>query len=395
MGERRFTAMYAAVRHGVRMRILFFLPVITPWWFDHIVTPMLRGLHDDAGVAEIHLMVAPLWRNTGVMGDQLAPIADLAKLRWHIIDEADPEMFRRSAQMIPGLLDSVAAIAPDLTLARSADFDTPARFPGVVRYIMEGAAAPFVTDPAWVVLEELPFEYGGLPDDTALIDGCVDRMAPLWDHARAAAATREACRAALGLPGDRAVLAVPLQYEHAENFYLGHAAYPGGIALLTALLDRVPADVLIAVSDHPLNRLHVNRTALDFFAASHGDRIRLITAEDATARLTLAADAVLTDLSKTWSLAAFAGTPLLHVGAYPLADWLAVNADVRAIGRGGMLAPDADAARRWFAWHLAGRLLRPDAVDLPSLLRHVAQHATHDDLDANVAALTSLIGEPA
>ena len=376
------------------MRILFFLPVITPWWFDHIVTPMLRRLHDHADLAEIHVMVAPLWRNTGIAGEQLAPIAGLSKLRWHIIDEADPEMFRRAAHKIPGLLDSVAAIAPDLTLARSADFDTPARFPGIVRYIMEGAAAPFVTDPAWVVLEERPFEYGAMPDDIALTGACVERVAPVWDHARAAAVPREVGRAELGLPADRAVLAVPLQYEHGENFYLEHAAYPGGIALLSALLDRVPADVLIAVSDHPLNRLYVNRTALDYFAASHADRIRLITADNATARLTLAADAVLTDLSKTWSLAAFAGTPLLHVGAYPVAGWLWANTDLAAIGQGGLLAPDTDAVRRWFAWHLAGRLLRPEAVDLPLLRRHVAQQATLADLDANVAALASLIGEP-
>ena len=25
------------------MKILFYLPVITPWWFDHVIAPMLRA----------------------------------------------------------------------------------------------------------------------------------------------------------------------------------------------------------------------------------------------------------------------------------------------------------------------------------------------------------------
>jgi len=356
--------------------------------------PMLRNLSRDAHVAEIHVMVAPLWRNTGVDGHQLAPLGGVDKLHWHIIDQAPPAAFRVQAHDIPGLADTIDAIAPDLTLARSADFETPARFPGIVRYIMEGAASPFVTDPAWVVLEEQPFAYGAMPADVGLIAACRAFVAPLWQQARAGVMTRDAARAGLGLPADGKVLAVPLQYEHGENLYLNHAAYPDSVALLQALLDRVPGDVLLAVSDHPLNRLYVDRSALERFIASHADRIRLVVGNDVTVRLIYAADAVLSDLSKTWSQAAFAGRALVHVGRYRMADWLN-GTDLSAIGQAGLPTPDAEAARGWFSWHLAGRLLRPEAVDAPLLLRHATQHIVHADLAANCAALTALIAEAA
>jgi len=371
------------------MRILFYLPVITPWWFDQIVVPMLRRLNDDVAVREVHVMVAPLWRNTGVDGAQLQPLVDLAKLRWHIVDEADPEIFRIAADRIDGLLDIVAGIAPDLILARSADFATPARFLAPVRYIMEAAAGPFVTDPTWVILEEQPFAYGAMPGDAALLEACVARTQALWQGALGGVTSPALVRQELGLPLDRPLLAVPLQYEHDENFYLLHAAFPDSVAMLTALLAALPEQVLLAVSDHPLNRLHVNRSRLEEFVAMRSSRIELVAADDATARLTLAADAVVTDLSKTWSLAAFAGKPLLHIGKHELAPWLRASGEIAAFGP-AQPAPDPLGARQWFAWHLAARLLRPEAVDSALLLRHFADAPNMADLDANVAALEAI-----
>ncbi len=374
------------------MRIFFYLPVITPWWFDHIVAPMLHRLNADAAVAEVHVMVAPLWRNTGVEGEQLMPLVDLAKLHWHVVDEGDPELFRIAAHRIAGLVERVNKTAPDLVLARSADFETPKGFAAPVRYIMEAAAAPFATHPAWIVLEEQPFAYGAMPHDDALVEACVLRTQGLWDHARRGLITREQARAELGIAHKGPVLAVPLQYEHDENFYLLQAAHRDSTTLLGDLLDRTPDKVLLAVTDHPLNKLHVSRLNLDHFAATRPDRIHVIDAPDATARLTLAADAVVTDLSKTWSLAAFAGTPLLHVGRLALADWLHANRDPVALKKGHLAAPDAAAARRWFAWHLAGRLVDPQRVDAALLQRHFNGALTASDLDANIDALSEQAG---
>ncbi len=105
------------------MKILFYLPVVTPWWFTEMMTPLMRALH---GAAELHVMVAPIWRNTGIGGEHLLRRADLDRIQWHIIDEENPELFRRNGTAVPGLLDLVDTIGPDLTIARSADFATPA-----------------------------------------------------------------------------------------------------------------------------------------------------------------------------------------------------------------------------------------------------------------------------
>lgn len=377
------------------MRIFFYLPVITPWWFDEIVVPMLHRLEADAAVEEVHIMVAPLWRNTGISGEHLVPLTGLEKLRWHIVDEEDPALFRKAAHCIAGLVETVNKAAPDLVLARSADFETPRQFDAPVRYIMEAAAAPFATHPAWIVLEEQPFAYGAMPQDEALLEACILRATPLWNHARRMAASRDQAREALGLDHDGPVLAVPLQYEHEENFFLSQARHGSSVDLLGDLLDHTAQNVLLAVTDHPLNTLHVSRLGLDHFAATRPDRIRLIQTHDATARLVLSADAVLTDLSKTWSLAAFYGTPLLHVGRFAVADWLQAHRNPASFHKGGLSAPDALATRHWFAWHLAGRLMDPRRVDSGLLHRHFTGALLSTDLDANIAALSEQAGEVA
>ena len=76
------------------MKILFYLPIITPWFFTHIVEPMLRALHDEA---ELHVMVAPLWQNTGLDGASLAPLSDLDHINWHVIEGEKPADFRMDA----------------------------------------------------------------------------------------------------------------------------------------------------------------------------------------------------------------------------------------------------------------------------------------------------------
>ncbi|NBC36188.1 hypothetical protein GTZ99_06405 [Novosphingobium sp. FSY-8] len=379
------------------MRILFYLPAITPWWFEHIITPMLRMMARSEQVEAIHLMVAPQWRNTGVTGAQLEPLLPLHKLNWHIVDHDPPALFRRNAAAIPGLMDTVAQIAPDLTLARSADFTTPAGFPGLVRHITEGALPPFVTDPAWIVLDELPFRHGHMPATARKqADLAREGFATLAQAAERTRPTRKAARATLNLPTDRPVIAVPLMYEHAENFYLAHAAHPDSVALLNDLADQTPPDALLAISDHPLNILHVNRHALLRHIEAHPARMRLIRHPDATRLLVCAADAVVADLSKSWALAAWAGTPILSVAAPErMAPWLNATPLAPGMTLAGMRGCDPAMLRRYQAWHLAARVLRPAACDLGQVLCMARGAPSADDIAANLAALAHQAQEAA
>ena len=357
------------------MKVLFYLPVVTPWWFDEIIAPMLRALH---GQAELHVMIAPLWRNTGIDGVQLAPLDDLDGIAWHVIDHDDPATFRLDGTSVPGLLTLVDTIAPDLVLARSADTATPAQFPGLVRYVMEGAAAPFQTDPRWIVLEDTLFAKGVTPlnadEHAAALDAAI---APYWPRRHDDLGEQD-WRIRFGLPFDRPIVAVPLHYEHDENFFMRHAAYPSGVAMLDALIAMLGDDICLAVSDHPLNRKHVDRSDLHDRIADDPERLVLVEADEhpggATAVLAAKANGVVVDLSKVWSLAAGHCTPIFDVGLTAAADWLGVHrapAPFESIVRDSPSVRQNDImARRWFAAHLGARVIDPtDALTPDGLLR--------------------------
>jgi hypothetical protein len=375
------------------LRILFYLPVVTPWWFQEIIVPMLRALHGAAEPVELHVMIAPTWRGTGLEANHLWAASDLTSVQWHVIDEGEPDQFRLAGAEVPGLLDLVAAIDPDVTLARSADIAIARQFPGVVRFIMEGGAPPFASDQRWIVLDEEPFTGSVLPTGmTGLADDCARRLRPAWDLAarQAPGGTRAALRNLMGLPAGRPVLALPLNYEHPENYFLTLAAYPDGISMIEGLLAAIDDDVVLAVTDHPLNRRHVDRGALDAFLAQHAGRVIDCTGKGGTDRLAICADAMLADLGKSWSLAAFNTMPLVDIGRHTLAPWLravpgisALNTD--RLAAGSLAAADQTDARRWFGWHLGTRIIDPRQLTLGRLERAIAQQASDADIAGNLS----------
>jgi hypothetical protein len=379
------------------VKILFYLPAVTPWWLDNIVGPMLRVLSGDRARVELHVVAAKLWRNTGVTLESYLGLADLSDIRWHIV-EHEAEAFRFAGAQVPGLAETIAAIDPDLTLARSADLALAQWMPGTVRYIMEGAAPPFDTDPRWIVLDEVPFRHGHIPDAaTDLADACAAQLAPAWAAAerRLGAPTRES----LGLPADRPIVAVPLNYEHDENLFLTHAAAPRGVDLVARLLAALPDEIVLAVSDHPLNRLHVDRSEIDALVGRHAHRARLFPTPGDTNMLAQISDAMVIDLSKSWAIAAFFGTPMLDLGTRAHADWLHAVPGVAALAdtlAGGERAAPAQAdARRWFGWHLGGRIADAAALPLERLLRCVADRPTEGDAMDNCAMLLARQAQPA
>jgi hypothetical protein len=368
------------------VKILFYLPVITPWWFENIITPMLRSLYDEA---ELHIIVAPLWNNTGLETRHVAPLVDLDRLNWHIVVPDDDAQFRLDGAAVDGLIDLVRSIDADITIARSADRTTPALFPGIVRHIMEPGALPFHTPHRWYVLEDLPFHHGVMPPSASpSANHAAHLLAPWWDRIEAAFAEPSpgAFRHGLGLPADRPVLAVPLQYEHPENLYGLGSPLQAGVNMLGALLDQLDERIILAVTDHPLNAQHLDRAPLHRLAAAQPDRIRLLLPSDEqmnpTAPVIRAADAVLIDRSKCVSLAAFFGTPIIHVGDSMMADWLNATPLAqagRALCERRLAAPDRKAAQQWFGWHIGMRLTRFTDLSLSLLLERI--HGTSGETE--------------
>jgi hypothetical protein len=377
------------------VKILFYLPIVTPWWFEKLISPMLRAL---GGSAELHVMVAPLWANTGIHQEHATALEDVPNLHWHVVQPGDPALFRRDGAALPGLVEAIAAIAPDLTLARAADPETCDLFPGTVRYLMEATAPPFATPVDWLILEERPFQHGFMPDHAlARADRCADALDEAWAilDEMLSAPLRGDWRGPLGLPDDRPILAVPLQYEHAENFFNEGSAFADGTLLVETLLDHLDERIFLAVTDHPLNTRFLQRKPLQTLIADHGHRAAYCEAKDqprgATGLLAAGADAMMIDRSKSITLAKFMGCPVVHVGSVPMADWIHASelCDLvpERLARRGLPGPDRASARRWFGWHFGMRIFNPATLTLDRLLSYVAARPGNDAIDDALGAM--------
>jgi len=380
------------------MKILFYLPAVTPWWFETIIAPMLRALH---GEAELHVVVAPLWCNTGLEMEHVEPLADLNAINWHIVVPDDPAAFRLDGRAVDGLLDLVHAIEPDITIARSADRVTPRLFPGVVRYITEPGAEPILAPHGWCVLDEQPFHHGVMPAAAAAAtDHATRLLTPYWEGLEAvhAGQANDLVRAQMGLPLDRPVLVVPLQYEHHENFYGIGSPFHHGPEFVEELIERLDPRIMLAITDHPLNN-HIPLRNLGRITDRHPDRIRLYRYDEVrrspTSCLIRAADGVLLDQSKCVSHAMFFGTPIVHVGDSVMAPWLNATRlealDAERFAKRALPRPDRESARRWFGWHYGTRLINPEETTLETLVNRVENRCSDAEVAASITAQEFLL----
>jgi len=348
------------------MRILFYLPVVTPWWFDNIVAPLIDRL---AVQAEVHVMVPPLWRGTGIAPQQLSRVVAADRVEWHILDGEDHPRLRTGGDGFDDLIDLVHEIDPDLTLCRSADLETPRRFPGMVRYMMEADFPPFPSRVQWLVLREHPFDHCVMPDlDPAEKDGLHADFEEIWSALRrkvAGQAPDEALRGPGGAGAGDLIVALPLEYEHEENFFEIHRPYGDSAATVSALAEAVDDDVLLAVTDHPLNLVHCDRTALDAAVARYAGRVRMVAPKWRKDRPTLAvvraSNGMIVSNSKVISIAAFLGKPILRLSPHATGHWLNAYSDLAvflgALRAGTPSLPSQDEAKSFFAFHAANNLI--------------------------------------
>lgn len=366
------------------MHVLFYLPVVTPWWFDNIVAPLIRAAARDA---QVSVMVPPLWRGTGIGPAQLAACADLDSVDWYILDGDDHPRLRVSAAGEDELFALIDRIDPDITLCRSADLDSAARFPGIVRFIMEGAAPPFATDPTAAWLAETLFDHAMMPalDPTtrARLDAT---FRPQWDaaHARFADMDRQSLLAATGLPGDKRLIALPLEYEHPEMFFGQHNVFADNIALLDHVAEQLDDDSVLAVTNHPLNELHCDNGPLLATIAAHGGKVHLVRATgvpgDATMLLAKHCAGMVVGNSKSFGGCAFFGTPMLRLSRFRTGAWMhgydSFATFAVALRDGTARAADPADALSWFAFHLLDRMFDPADPDLDTavIAERIARH---------------------
>jgi hypothetical protein len=346
--------------------------MITDWFFDDVVAPLVRLA---ARKAEVHVAVPLPWCGTGLSERQLGQCADLRDIRWHVLGGDDHVSLRSRPTAPDDLIAFVRDIAPDYTFCRSADVETPAAFPGKTRFLMEAAIPPFAPRagaPAGRVQLNGPdmFDRGFLP---ALDPESQERLGALAQsastalHARHGGGDRAAYLADAGLPSDRRIIALPLDCEGPVNFFTNlHRVSGSNARLIADLAARLDDDCILALTQHPLN-VRAARDAdrpvepIEPVLAAAGDRVRLVQVAgpcgSATASLIRHADGMVACDSKAIGYAAFFGTPILRLSRFASADWMNAYSDLAefqaALRDGSPRGPDTDAAMAWLTFHYA------------------------------------------
>ena len=391
------------------MRVLFYLPVVTDRHFEGVVLPLIRLLAD---AAEVHIAGPPQWEMTGLTEHQLMLCADLPEMHWHILDDDDHPSLRTAPLRPEALLALAAEIDPDVSFCRSADVATPSRFPGQTRFLMEPVIPPFSLEGArgsGLVLDgPRLFDQGYMPalDPPALAR--LERLfAPAWQRMRdrhaGAPGEREAWLAEAGLPSDRRIIALPLNVEAANNFFISqHSAASSNARLIERLAAELGEDCVLALTRHPLNVRgdpNIDRSVepIEPLVARLGDKVRIVEAPgpagNATASLVKHCDGAVICESKSFGHAAFFGKPILRLSHYRSAPWMQAYtklepflADIRAERA---RTPAEANAMAWFGYHYANNVFvaRDPGLTATELFDRVDREVNPDRWEAAIAWL--------
>ena len=353
------------------MQVLFYLPVVTPWWFERIVIPLMEKLTVDY---EVHILAPIFWQGTGFGQDQYDLCEHLPHIKWHIVNDSDHRSMRTDAVQKEQIIEFVRALNPDFVLCRSADLEITKRFPGIVRHLTEGGADPLLLPVGAVHLSEAPFDHGLIPplsnEHRAKLSALIE---PYWSTLIASPLddldTHQTFRNWARLPTDRPTLFLPLEYEHKENFFIQHrVGSTPNAALVQEVIEQIDGRAFLALTNHPLNELYVDNSELEKVIEAHPLAARLLPGESldgvrTTPLVMRAANGLLLGNSKCYSLAGLYGTPIMRHSHFRTGEWLNARSDldtfITAICRGEATRPDKETARVWFAFHVANNLVWP------------------------------------
>lgn len=382
------------------MKVLFYLPVVTSWWFDSVIEPLIRALSPQC---EIHVLAPAPWRDTGIGARELARCVDLPEIRWYIMDGPDHPSTRTVPEAAADIIAFVRDIAPDYVLCRSADHETVRAFPGTVRLVMEGRLEPFAPPACWSVFSNRLFDYGMLPalpaDERAMLERLIApawaRLHELHDLHAAQHGNRVGMLARCGMAEDRPILLMPLDYEGSDDFFGIHRvdAEPNHL-LVPRLAERIGPGFTLIVTNHPENDRHGDSAAL---LAAIGELDNVVLAPprigglSATLALAKHADGMILGDSKTFAHGAFFGRPMLRRSRFESGAWLNAYSELDifldAVAAGEARAPSPKDARLWFGFYMANDVIDPKAPDITAgqILAHMDRAVDRNRWEAGIA----------
>jgi hypothetical protein len=355
------------------MRVLFYLPVVTPWWYAHILLPLIKKM---AVIAEVHVLAPAFWQNTGLGEAQLVASVDQDNVFWHIVDDPSHPTLRTYPDHPDELIAFVRSIDPHYTICRSADFESPSHFPGEVRFLMETGAPPMPGIQSMLILQKNLLCHGEMQpltlSDRQVIDA---RFADAWARCRHRFAhqapfdqPRDQVLANFGLDPNRRVIVLPLEYRHEENFVSMHERRRDAVALLNDVASRLGDDMTLAVTDHPLNYRFMDNTLVHQAIASLAPNVMLVPNPDGdphtTDLLVKNSDGIIVQTSKTVYSAAFFDKPILRMTACKTAPWLNTYSDMDDffdhLRSGTAICSDEADLRTWYGLHVMHDIVELD-----------------------------------
>lgn len=376
------------------MKILFYLPLARKWMLENVLEPMIAKL---APVADVHVIMSSAWIDARTANDGFRAIVSHQKVTWHPITltESERDTFDLEGPSAD-LVDLVNAIAPDHCLCRSANASLPHRFPGQVRYIMEASAPPFQIPRHWISLQPQIFDHGIVPNlPSHLQEALVTMISPVWEAIESGRVQDPTWLLRHGLPDDRKIIALPLEYDHPDNLFQIHRDIRPNADLVARILDHIDGPLFLAVSDHPLNIDLVSEPKLRATISAQSDKAHLLSplaiSGDMTSALTQHADGMIVGNSKSFAAAAFYGKPLLRSSNFATGQWLQAYNDLDQftadIAADRAKAPARWDAMVWFAHYLATQAFGPRDIDVTSaeLLDRIADVQNPNLWDENMA----------
>lgn len=387
-------------------RILFYLPTVTPWWFDNIVAHLIRAC---AVKFEVHVIVPPLWRNTGIGPEQLRPFASFPSISWHIDDSDNHPSLRTSPADPDAVVELVRSIGPSHVFCRSADIATPARFPGKVRHLTEAGAPPLSTSATWITLQPDFWHHGALCDLTEPDRRAIETLFhTTWKQMCSRAGANISLRSPrsetshnMNPAGARKIVALPLEYEHEEAFTAYHNRFERNLDLIRVLVEQIDGEFLLAITDHPLNHKHIDNSRLYAEIDALGDRAYLVPNPNAgncpTDLLIECCDGLVVQNTKAIYSGAFFGKPTLRMSNRPSARWLKVYDDIASFlcaVRSGETGAAEESARLWFGYHLLHEIIDPITISGDEIVDRVDRPFSHNRLSAGLERIETYQRQP-